>query len=803
MGRKMHSTSTLMTVGWQQLIRRPLFLLQFKPRLHRKLISPICAVITPVSTNSCRSTHSRNNVSETKPLPPPGGDDKNLHELLGSRDEFGSVYRRSVHRIHSAKSRPSARYRVPIHESLHAVSVPDSSRDSHVPSHADSAVNVSDVEVSSPDVERTLTRMNYVIDGVRWDAIEDDADDTFERKLREARVRIGKRNVSVYTFALKMKKLIRQKKLQAALDMFFNQMLLVDRVRPSYFCYNILIAGCGQYGHTKMAWKLFNDMKKRGYTPSKVTYTSLFNACANSLSRADAEHVLRRLRRLIAEKQYQMNAINYHALIKAYGRCGYIELAFGAADEMLEAGFSLTSDVINFLLQACISHKKEGFRFALQVWQRMRSESLAPMLCTYNLMLRSTVNCEAGETTHFLASLKALVPDLTVKGNIIVQQSQSRSTDAANCFKSQLSDDSSSSLTQEVIDPSSSLADEPIDSPSSLTQEVIDSPSSLTHEVIDLYSKPLSDDVIDDTIIESFSLNESSTDFPNHVQAADSDRAISQLSSTGNHSSLPNLLANRPTMGSILAINHLSSMEHRFAMLGSWRGVLSNMAADNLKPDIRTFSLLIHSLSRSDNHQELMSRMKQLSVQPDTGFYNQLIMAGARRYWQITAQQILAEMSERGVKPDIVTYGSLAWLVRSKRDLERYLAFLEEHDVRLSRQILQTLLKRAFKRVDIECIVKVLDAFVAHRIQPTRYTVEILEEFNEHLKKLQLDKDRGSSTTSHLPAIIGCADFDSVCERFRRRYRVWLRSAPLQHDPDPYEQYKVQPLVSSGDENSQ
>lgn len=64
-------------------------------------------------------------------------------------------------------------------------------------------------------------------------------------------------------------------------------------------------------------------------------------------------------------------------------------------------------------------------------------------------------------------------------------------------------------------------------------------------------------------------------------------------------------------------------------------------------------------------------------------------------------------------------------------------------------------------------------------------------------------QDRGSSTTSHLPAIIGRADFDSVCERFRRRYRVWLRSAPLQHDPDPYEQYKVQPLVSSGDENSQ
>ncbi len=78
-----------------------------------------------------------------------------------------------------------------------------------------------------------------------------------------------------------------------------------------------MISSCAQVGYVKMAFKLFNDMKKRGYIPKQSTFTSLFNACSNSTW--DAETNIERMNRLrenMLEKGIVPNQIVYHAMIK-------------------------------------------------------------------------------------------------------------------------------------------------------------------------------------------------------------------------------------------------------------------------------------------------------------------------------------------------------------------------------------------------------------------------------------------------------------------------------------------------------
>lgn len=163
-----------------------------------------------------------------------------------------------------------------------------------------------------------------------------------------------------------------------------------------------------------MAFKLFKDMKIRGFHPRESTYTSLFNACSNSTWDAEANiERMERLRELMLEKGVAPNQIVYHAMIKGkecnnlpnicevynilisgYGRNGDIESAFGIVDEMISSGgLSPNTETFNMLLQACISNTENGFRHLLVTWRKMAQMGIRPDIYTFNLLLRGVREC--------------------------------------------------------------------------------------------------------------------------------------------------------------------------------------------------------------------------------------------------------------------------------------------------------------------------------------------------------------------------------------------------------------------------
>lgn len=216
--------------------------------------------------------------------------------------------------------------------------------------------------------------------------------------------------LSTKKYADIIKSFIKQRRIKEAIDVLEVRMLEQDRVKPEGYIYNLLLGACGRVGYTKKAFMLYNDMKKRGIKAHPGTYTALFNACSNSpWPTTDGLERARKLHDLMIEKGYQPNDTNYNAMIKAFGRCGDLSMAFTLVDEMQQKGFSVKEDTVNFLLQSCITDSEAGFRHSLLVWRKVVEKHIQPNVYTFNLLLRCVRDCGLGDLEATESVIKKLI----------------------------------------------------------------------------------------------------------------------------------------------------------------------------------------------------------------------------------------------------------------------------------------------------------------------------------------------------------------------------------------------------------
>lgn len=235
-----------------------------------------------------------------------------------------------------------------------------------------------------------------------------DEDDIKEEKYISNPPRRSQR-LSTKQYADMIKDHLKHRRIKEALNVLDVKMLQEDRVKPVNYIYNLLIDGCAQVGYSKKAFYLFTKMRQRGLKVTGATYTSLFNACANTPWANDGFNKAHQLRKTMLEKGHEPNGTTYNVMIKAFGRCNDLKTAFLIADEMNDKQFPIDVETFNFMLQACASDKEFGFRHALLVWHKMYQKRLKPDIYSFNLLLRCVRDTNFGDVESMEQVLQTIL----------------------------------------------------------------------------------------------------------------------------------------------------------------------------------------------------------------------------------------------------------------------------------------------------------------------------------------------------------------------------------------------------------
>uniref|UniRef100_A0A665TXR5 Pentatricopeptide repeat-containing protein 1, mitochondrial-like n=1 Tax=Echeneis naucrates TaxID=173247 RepID=A0A665TXR5_ECHNA len=498
-------------------------------------------------------------------------------------------------------------------------------------------------------------------------------EDEQEEDAGRARRRPGRRNTP-YWYFLQCKKLIKNNKLQEALELFSRDMLQGERLQPEEYNYTVLIGGCGRAGQLKKAFRLYNDMKKRGLDAVDATYTALFNACAESPSKQAGLQQALKLEQELRRKNIALSTITYHALLKTHAITNHLQACIHTLKEMLQNGHVVTQETFHYLLMGCLKDKNEGFRLALQVWRQMLKSRIQPDSKNYNLLLRTARDCGIGDPA--LASGILLRPEW---------DSQKDTQHGTNV--------KSESRYKDVID------------------------IELLERQLFIQSNPHGDNQT------SFSQQECTSMIP-VGQIENTPLCVDTVNSTA-----PNLLdlfEGRSSAG--LSISTIDGASDRLALIGGAKGFLEKMAANGLSPDLRTLTLLADTMEPGDQSlQMLLQVATHHCIKLDTAFFNSVIRRDARAGDLEAAKAVLSVMSQCNVSVDVQTFGSLALGCKQQKDGLQLLEDMQEVGLRPNVQVFSALIGQATRRLDYVYLKALLRSMRDLEVWPNEVIIRQLE----------------------------------------------------------------------------
>ncbi|XP_008402988.1 pentatricopeptide repeat-containing protein 1, mitochondrial [Poecilia reticulata] len=502
------------------------------------------------------------------------------------------------------------------------------------------------------------------------DVVEDDED---AGELKKPHRRTVRRNTA-YWYFLQCKRLIKENKLQEALDVFSSNMLKEERLQPEEFNYSVLIGGCGRAGQLKKAFKLYNDMKKRGLAATDATYTALFNACAESPSKQAGLQQALKLEQELRRQNYPLSTITYHALLKTHAITNHIQACVHTLLEMVKNGHAVTQETFHYLLMACLTDKDTGFRLALQVWRQMLRSGIVPDSKNYTLLLRTARDCGIGDPA--LASSVLLKPDYEI------WREKENASDAS--YKS-------------VIDI-----------------DLLERQLFLEHSTT---SKSRTNNKLSE--------EEKST----HLMPIRQTENISLTSDLVADSTTPNLLdLLEGRRGTMLALSSVHTASDRLALVGGAKGFLDKMEANGLSPDLKTLTLLADMMEPGHQSlQMLLKAAKRHQVKLDVAFFNSAIRRTIRVGTPEDVKAVLGVMRQRNVSLNIQTYGCLALGCDRQEEGLQLLKDMQDAGFRPNVHVFSALIGRATRRLDYIYLKTLLKSMEDLSVWPNEVIVQQLE----------------------------------------------------------------------------
>lgn len=552
---------------------------------------------------------------------------------------------------------------------------------------------------------------------------EDKEEDRKTMRTRKYRTKAN----TPYWYFLRCKSKIKEGKLAEALELFEVQMLKEERLQPEEYNYTILIGGCGRVGYVKKAFQLYSNMKKRGLIPTDATYTALFNACAESPWKDSGLQYAVKLRKELLDKNIQLNPITYRSLLKSYSVCSGFQSGLEIFQEIIQKSSITSPDAFNILFMACVKDEQLGFRFSLQVWRQMLHLGIKPDIYTYNLILRATRDTGIGKPNEVLNILQ-------------------------------------NSKDLNVLRLSTGNSQE------------------------------------DKTTRGTKTKQESNKDFlharlPLHNGSRDHQSTVTDLSSTGGQkdlkntsqvaikpsfaaSNVPNLLDLHLNTDSVVSLTNVANPYDRFALIGDLEGFIQKMKENNVRPSIKTFTLMAEVMKPDQQSQAtLVDLMDSFKIKPDLTFFNTLILKRSETMDLKSAMELLPVLAQRGIAPNIHTFCNLAKACRKKEDGLQLLQDMAIAGFQPNNHVYSTLINVAIKRLDYIYLTDILRDMKYRNVAPNEVVIRQLEFAAQYPPKF----DRYQKKNVFLEKIDG----------FRGYYNRWLEWMDAEETEHPWKKYRT------------
>ncbi|XP_054716326.1 pentatricopeptide repeat-containing protein 1, mitochondrial-like [Uloborus diversus] len=539
-----------------------------------------------------------------------------------------------------------------------------------------------------------------------------------------------------------MKKLVKEKKIKEALGFFVT--MKRNQVAPIHPHYTYMIGVCGRIGYTEMAFKLLRQMTDRKMQPTPATLTGLFNSCAECPFPEYGLEKAKLLKEKIEAKNWHLTQITYHSMIKAFGKCGDIQTAFQIVDEMTKADIKIDAVTYSFLLMSCIANKEAGFTHAVEVWRQMRKRKIVPNLFTCNLLLRATRDCSIGPEEI---------------SSLLLQHWSSFSRRPYG-FEAKKDSSQEDILSLPFVETNQNTF---IDSNvSDAESEAKPSPRKECEKIFQENDEKIND-----------------------LVQYDLKNAVGKVSKQET-----SVLLARPKDGpEILELLNINKPSDRLLLVGGMEGFLKYLKEIKVKPDIKTFMLLLECLpADTEQEEKLLNLLDFHKVKPDIDFFNILIKRRNFRRENENARKVLLLVNKYGLEVDIATFGVLATGCRTHYQAVNFLNEMEKLELCPNNEIIGALIGNACYSVNFNYLKLVLKFIEEKEIKPNDRIISKIEGVLNTARNNIIKYERGEET---LP-VYQNKEFAKNYKAFCIFYEEWLKNMDFEIPQHPWSQYSTE-----------
>ncbi|KAG9291598.1 hypothetical protein G9A89_022017 [Geosiphon pyriformis] len=175
-----------------------------------------------------------------------------------------------------------------------------------------------------------------------------------------------------YLMSDKVQKLAKQGKLDEAITFVMG----APKYAVSEVVWNHLISETVELGKVKMGFRLFSEMRRRGFAPNERTYTVLLNGIAEKRSFANnvayAINVIEKMRNDSRDTTIKPNVIHGNALLKVCSRNNDFPSLKENYEQLFGSGeLFANKDTYTIMLGSCARNGAEGFEVAGKLWEEV------------------------------------------------------------------------------------------------------------------------------------------------------------------------------------------------------------------------------------------------------------------------------------------------------------------------------------------------------------------------------------------------------------------------------------------------